>query len=54
MSLAPYGLSGFVLLTVRAAFADAPRALAANVGLNVYVTCNGSDIVGAHLCFSGS
>jgi hypothetical protein len=50
--LTPYGLSGFVLLTVLAAFAHAPRALAADVRLNVYVTCDGSDIVGAHLCFA--
>jgi hypothetical protein len=50
--LTPYGLSGFVLLTVLAAFTDAPRALAAYVRLNVYVTCDGSDIVGAHLCFA--
>jgi len=39
-------------LTVLAASADAPRALAADVRLNVYVTCDGSDIVGAHLCFA--
>ena len=26
--------------------------LAADVRLNVYVTCDGSDIVGAHLCFA--
>jgi hypothetical protein len=38
-------------LTVLAASADALRALAADVRLNVYVTCDGSDIVGAHLCF---
>ena len=50
--MTPYGLSRFVLLTVLAAFADAPRALAADVRLNVYVTCDGSDIVGAHLCFA--
>jgi hypothetical protein len=50
--LTPYGLSGFVLLTVLAAFAHAPRALAADVRLNVYITCDGSDIVGAHLCFA--
>src|SRR6202011_3926324 len=52
MSLTPYGLSGFALLTVLGAFADAPRALAADIRLNVYVTCDGSDIVGAHLCFA--
>jgi transposase InsO family protein len=39
-------------LTVLAAFADAPRGLAADVRLNVYVTCDGSDIVGAYLCFA--
>ena len=44
--------SRFVLSTVLAASADAPRALAADVRLNVYVTCDGSDIVGAHLCFA--
>ena len=44
--------SRFVLLTVLAACSDAPRALAADVRLNVYVTCDGSDIVGAHLCFA--
>ncbi len=39
-------------MTVLAAFAHAPRALAADVRLNVYITCDGSDIVGAHLCFA--
>src|ERR1700739_1994073 len=48
------GVRGLVLLTVgiAAAFVDATRALAADVRLNVYVTCDGSDIVGAHLCFA--
>jgi hypothetical protein len=50
--LTPYALSGVVLLTVLAAVADAPRALAADIRLNVYVTCDSSDIVGAHLCFA--
>jgi len=44
--------SRFVLSTVLGASADAQRALAADVRLNVYVTCDGSDIVGAHLCFA--
>jgi hypothetical protein len=44
--------SRFVLLTVFAASADVPLALAADVRLNVYVTCDGSDIVGAHLCYA--
>ena len=45
---------GLVLLTVVvvAAFADATHALPVDVRLNVYVTCDGSDIVGAHLCFA--
>jgi len=44
--------SRFVLSIVLGASADAQRALAADVRLNVYVTCDGSDIVGAHLCFA--
>ena len=45
---------GLVLLTVVvvAAFADATHALPVDVRLNVYVTCDGSDIVGTHLCFT--
>jgi hypothetical protein len=45
---------GLALLTVVvvAAFADATHALPVDVRLNVYVTCDGSDIVGAHLCFA--
>src|SRR5437762_12678308 len=44
--------SRFVLLTVLAASAEVPLALAADVRLNVYVTCDGGDIAGAHLCFA--
>src|SRR5437762_1538464 len=44
--------SRFVLLTVLAASAEVPLALTADVRLNVYVTCDGGDIAGAHLCFA--
>jgi hypothetical protein len=51
-SLTLMGVRGLVLLTAVAAFANAPHALAADVRVNVYVTCDGSDVVGAHLCFA--
>jgi hypothetical protein len=51
-SLTLMGVRGLVLLTVVAVFGDAPHALAADVRVNVYVTCDGIDIVGAHLCFA--
>ena len=48
------GVRGLVLLTVAiaAAFVDATRALSVDARLNVYVTCDGGDAVGAHLCFA--
>ena len=48
------GARGLVLLTVGvvAAFVDATRALSVDARLNVYVTCDGGDAVGAHLCFA--
>ena len=48
------GARGLILLTlvVVATFADATRALPVDARLKVYVTCDGSDVVGAHLCFA--
>jgi hypothetical protein len=43
---------GFVLVTIVAAFAHVAPVRAASARVNVYVTCDGSDIVGAHLCFA--
>ena len=45
---------GLVLLTlvVVAALADATHALPVDARVNVYVTCDGGDVVGTHLCFA--
>ncbi len=41
-----------ILLIIASTSMDARRASAVGARLNVYVTCDGSDIVGAHLCFA--
>jgi hypothetical protein len=48
------GIRALILLSLVgvAAFAEAAPVLAIDARLKVYVTCDGDDVVGAHLCFA--